>query len=188
LNELVILAALLRAPAYGYALKKTAVLIFGNRALHPNIVYPLLKKFAQNGWVEQSSTPGERGQTRKQYRITAAGRNHLIQELSNFNAHAASDDGAFLFRVAFFDALPKQKSQEILAAREQFLNSRAAELAKLSEATQANSLPAIALNRVIALVRGELRWLHTLEREIESQKGNSTCQPLHMSQGTAHQS
>jgi DNA-binding PadR family transcriptional regulator len=186
-NELVILAALLRAPAYGYALKKTAGLIFGNRALHPNIVYPLLKRFVYNGWVEQSSTPGDRGQTRKQYRITAAGRKYLIEELSNFDEHAASDDGAFLFRVAFFDALPKQKRREILAAREQFLNSRATELAKLSEATHANSFPAIALNRVMALVRGELRWVHQLQREIESQKGDITCRPLPIPQATAHQ-
>jgi len=186
-NELVILAALLQAPAYGYALKKTAGLIFGNRALHPNIVYPLLKKFVQNGWVEQSSTPGDRGQTRKQYRITAAGRKYLIQELSNFDAHAASDDGAFLFRVAFFHALPKQKRQEILASREQFLNSRATELAKLSDATQADSFPAIALNRVMALVRDELRWLRKLRREIEFKKGDATCRPLHIPRGTAHQ-
>jgi DNA-binding PadR family transcriptional regulator len=54
MNDLVLLAALLRQPAYGYALKKIAGLIFGNGAMHNNVVYPLLKKFTQNGWVEQT--------------------------------------------------------------------------------------------------------------------------------------
>jgi hypothetical protein len=65
---LVLLTALLRRPAYGYALKKTAGLIFGNSALHNNLIYPSLKRFLQHGWVEQSSVLGNRGQQRKQYR------------------------------------------------------------------------------------------------------------------------
>lgn len=172
MNDLVILAALLRTPAYGYALKKTAGLIFGNRAMHPNIVYPLLKKFVQNGWVEQSSTPGDRGQTRKQYRITPAGRKYLLEQLSNFDEQDASNDGAFLFRVAFFDALPKQKRQEILAARKLFLNSRATELAKLSEATQVKSYGGIALDRVQTRVQEELRWIRKLEDKVDTKKGD----------------
>jgi len=82
MNELVLLAALLKGPAYGYALKKTAGLIFGSKALHSNLVYPSLKKFVKNGWVEQTNkTQGERGQERKQYRITAAGTQHLLERL-----------------------------------------------------------------------------------------------------------
>jgi SAM-dependent methyltransferase/DNA-binding PadR family transcriptional regulator len=175
LNDLVILAALLRAPAYGYALKKTAGLIYGNRAMHPNIVYPLLKKFVQNGLVERSSIPGERGQTRKQYRITAAGRDYLLGQLSTFTEQDASDDGAFLFRVAFFDALPKQRRKEILDARRLFLNSRAEELASLSREMNGKSFGVVALDRVRALVEHELQWVRTLEKRIESEKGDVTC-------------
>src|SRR5262245_56367293 len=166
MTELVILAALLQSPAYGYALKKTAGLIFGSRALHPNIVYPLLKKFVQNGWVEQSSAPGERGQTRKQYRITAAGKKYLLQELSTFDKHNASDEAGFPFRVGFFDALPKQKRQEMLAARKGFLNTRSKDLSRLSEQANANSFNGMALQRVQSQVRDELRWIRKLEEQI----------------------
>lgn len=188
MTDLIILAALLRSPAYGYALKRTAGLIFGNRALHPNIVYPLLKRFVQKGWVEQSSVPGERGQTRKQYRITAAGTKYLLEQLSAFSEQYASDDGAFLFRVAFFDALPQQRRQEILELRKLFLHSRAGELASLAANIPAKSFGAVALDRVRALVQNELRWIHKLEGQISSGKGDETCQPLHTLQGTARRS
>jgi PadR family transcriptional regulator PadR len=188
MNELVILAALLRAPAYGYALQKTAGLIFGSRALHPNIVYPLLKKFVKDGWVEQTSLPGERGQTRKQYRITPQGRKHLLEQLSVFTERDAGDDGAFLFRVAFFDAFPKQKRLEILDARRLFLNSRALELAELSQETQGKSSGAVALGRVRDLVHDELRWLRRLQNQIASSKGDVICIPLRIHRATARQS
>jgi DNA-binding PadR family transcriptional regulator len=58
---------------------------------------PLRKKFVQNGWVEQSSKPGERGQ-RKLYRITPAGKKHLLECLSIFTEQDASDHKAFCFR------------------------------------------------------------------------------------------
>src|SRR5437762_1550826 len=109
MNDLVLLAALLRGAAYGYALKKTAGLIFGGAAMHNNIIYPLLKKFMRNGWVIQTSVQGDRGQQRKQYRITAAGRKYLLEQLAVFGDREASDEGVFLFRVALFDVLPKAK-------------------------------------------------------------------------------
>ena len=188
MSELVLLAALLRSPAYGYALKKTADLIFGGRAMHPNVVYPLLKKFVQKGWVEQSSMPGDRGQTRKQYRITAAGKKYLLDQLSTFGEQDAADDGAFLFRVAFFDAFSKERRQVILTARKLFLTSRSTELSELQKATQPRSFGGIALNRVLGLVQDELRWIHKLESQIESSKGDVKCKPLLTHPATAHRS
>jgi DNA-binding PadR family transcriptional regulator len=156
--------------------------------MHPNIVYPLLKKFVQNGWVEQSSVPGERGQTRKQYRITTAGTKYLLEQLSIFTEQDASDDGAFLFRVAFFDALPKRRRVEILDVRRLFLNSRAIDLAELSEETQAKSFGAVALDRVKHLVHHELQWIRKLEDQIESSKGDVTCKPARTHRDTARPS
>jgi DNA-binding PadR family transcriptional regulator len=168
MNELILLAALLGGPAYGYGLKKTAGLIFGSRAMHPNVVYPLLKKFVQNGWVEQGSAPGDRGQTRKQYRITVAGRKYLLERVGTFGEEDAANDGAFLFRVALFDALPKQKRQRILAARTLFLTSRSKQLAELRAETQPISLGGVALDRVLSLIQDEMQWIHTLEGQVES--------------------
>ena len=178
MNELVLLAALLRSPAYGYALKATAGLIFGSRAMHPNIVYPLLKKFVQSGWVEQSETPGERGQTRKQYRITDAGKRYLLEQIATFTEQDAADDGAILFRVAFFDILSTETRQAVLAGRKSFLQSRLEQLTELRTQTNPKSFPGVALDRVLSLIRDELRWLDKLEHQVQSNQGGRRCKPL----------
>ena len=164
MTDLVLLTALLGGPAYGYALKRTAGLIFGNGVLHSNLVYPLLKTFVQSGWVEQSSVPGDRGQQRKQYRITPAGRKYLLEQIAIFGEREARDDGAFLFRVAMFDLLPGEKRREIIAARKAFLTARIKELSELEKTGKPKSFNAIVLNRFQALVKGELAWIARLER------------------------
>jgi DNA-binding PadR family transcriptional regulator len=156
-------------------LKKTAGLIFGNSAMHNNIIYPALKKFMRNGWVEQATVQGDRGQQRKQYRITAAGRKYLLEQLGTVGDRQAGEEAAFLLRVAFFDVLPKRKREAIVAARKSFLNSRSAELSELWKATQPRSFGAVALERVQTLVTGELRWIRQLERELETNKGDLKC-------------
>ncbi|MGH9666536.1 MAG: PadR family transcriptional regulator [Bryobacteraceae bacterium] len=188
MNDLVLLAALLGGPAYGYALKRSAGLIFGNSAMHNNVVYPSLKKFMRNGWVEQSSVPGERGQQRKQYRITAAGKDYLLEQLSTFGEREAADDGAFLFRVAFFDVLPKAKREAIIAARKSFLASRAGQLSELREIGKPRSFGSVALDRVQSLVEDELRWIERLERELETKKGDLGCRPILTRRATARRS
>jgi DNA-binding PadR family transcriptional regulator len=172
MNDLVLLAALLRRPAYGYALKRTAGLIFGADGMPNNVVYPSLKKFMQSGWVEQKTVPGDRGQQRKQYRMTPAGRKYLLEQLASFGEREAGDDGAFLFRVAFFDVLPKRKRDAIVAARKLFLISRARQLSELREVGRPNSFNAVALDRVQAVVESELRWVEQLEHELKTRKGD----------------
>ena len=164
MTDLVLLTALLSGPAYGYALKRTAGLIFGRGVLHNNLVYPLLKKFVAAGWVRQSSVPGDRGQQRKQYRITADGRKYLLEQLAVFGEREACDDGAFLFRVAMFDLLPDAKQAEILAARKAFLTERVEELAALEKPGKPPSYAGVVLDRVQALVKDELDWIVKLER------------------------
>ncbi len=175
MNDLVLLAALLRGPAYGYPLKKTAGLIFGNSAMHNNIIYPALKKFTRNGWVEQATVQGDRGQQRKQYRITVAGRKYLFEQLGMFGDREAGEEGAFLLRVALFDVLPKRKREAIVATRKSFLNSRSAELSQLRKAAQPRSFGAVALDRVQTLVTDELRWIRQLEGDFEANKGDLKC-------------
>jgi DNA-binding PadR family transcriptional regulator len=171
MNDLILLAALLKGPAYGYALKSTAGLILGSKAMHPNVVYPSLNRFVQRGWVEQGSAPGDRGQTRKQYRITAAGREHLFEQLGAFGDREAADDEAFLFRVAFFGALPKSIQRKILAARASFLASRSEQLSRLRDVMKPRSFSAVALDRVRKLVKDELGWVHKLQERVERRKG-----------------
>lgn len=164
MTDLVLLTALLSGPAYGYALKRTAGLIFGSGVLHNNVVYPLLKKFVGLGWVEQKTVPGDRGQQRKQYRITAAGKRHLMQQIATFDERDAADDGAFLFRVAMFDLLPEERRKEILAARKAYLSVRIGELDELKGTGTPKSFSGIVLEHFQDLVRDELKWISGLER------------------------
>lgn len=164
MTDLVVLTALLSGPAYGYALKRTAGLIFGSGALHNNVVYPLLKKFVESGWVEQKIVPGDRGQHRKQYRITVAGKKYLLEQIASFDERDAANDGAFLFRVAMFDLLPEEKRKEIIAARKAYLKVRLKELHKLDQVGRPKAFAGIVLEHFQDLVRGELKWISGLER------------------------
>ena len=164
MTDLVLLTALLPGPAYGYALKRTAGLIFGSGELHNNVVYPLLKKFVESGWVEQRTVPGDRGQQRKQYRITAAGRKYLLEQIATFGERDAANDGAFLFRVAMFDLLPEEKRKEILGARKAYLTVRLTELYKLEKTGRPKSFNGIVLEHYQDLVKNDLQWISELER------------------------
>ncbi len=170
--DLVLLAALLQRPAYGYALKRTAGLIFGRGVLHNNVVYPLLKKFVEAGWVEQSTVQGDRGQERKQYRITPAGRRHLLEQIATFGEREASDDGEFLFRVAMFDLLPEEKRQQIVAVRKVFLETRVKELSEMEKTGKARSFSAMVLKRSRALVQEELEWTSRLQQRRRQRHAN----------------
>jgi DNA-binding PadR family transcriptional regulator len=164
MTDLVVLAALLRGPAYGYELKKTAGLMIGDKAMHPNVVYPMLKSFAQHGWVVQRAAPGERGQTRKQYRMTPAGKSRLMERLRAFGEQEAASEAAFLLRVALFDALPKPARMAILAARDAFLERRFDRLSALGDETRPRAFAAVVLDHVRDQVDKERRWIRNLKQ------------------------
>jgi DNA-binding PadR family transcriptional regulator len=171
MNDLILLAALMGGPAYGYALKKTAGLIFGHAALHNNIVYPSLQRFVRQGWVDLTIVPGDRGQRRKQYRITAAGKQHLRNELTAFSEQQAGDEMAFLLRVAFFDGLSPKPRARIIAARKSFLAARAAELVQLQGLARPRSFSRVAVERVQQRIGDELRWIRRIEHKLEGKTG-----------------
>lgn len=171
MNDLVLLAALLGGPAYGYALKKTAGFIFGSGALHNNVIYPSLKKFVHKGWVAQKAVPGERGQQRKQYRLTASGKKFLFEEIAKFTDRDAAHEGAFLFRLAFFDSIPPEARTLIIGARKAFLTARLAEFLQLLEQAPAGSFPKMALDRIMSRAEDELGWIDQIERSIGAKSG-----------------
>jgi len=171
MNDLILLAALMGGPAYGYALKKTAGLIIGHASLHNNIIYPSLKRFVQKGWVDLTIVPGDRGQHRKQYRITAAGKKHLRGELAAFRDQQAGDEMAFLLRVAFFDGLSPKLRARIIAARKSFLAARAAELLQLQDLARPRSFSRVVLDRVRQRIGDELGWIRRIEHKLEAKAG-----------------
>src|SRR5580704_16248511 len=105
MNDLILLAALLKGPQHGYALKKLAGLLFGQDEMHNNLVYPLLRRFMENSWVVKRTTDGQRGQKRDLYALTFKGKLELLRRLSRFTEKEASSDNEFRLRVGLFSLL-----------------------------------------------------------------------------------
>ena len=164
MTDLIMLATLLDGPKHGYQLKKQAGLIFGQGAIHNNLVYPLLRKFSTEGWVTRKTTPGERGQNRQQYAITAAGRKSLIDRLSNFDKEAARSADGFRLRVALFGLLPEETRALILRAREQALDQSQARLNEIEQHVQLRSFPREVVTFMREQIAAELLWLHHLHK------------------------
>src|ERR1700690_2593148 len=121
MNDLLMLATLLDGPKHGYALKKRAVLISGRRDLHNNVVYPLLKRFVAQGWVARRTAPGQRGQIREVYALTAEGKAELVRRLGEFGESEAREMEEFSLRVGLFSILASEKQRNILAQRDLWL-------------------------------------------------------------------
>ena len=111
MTDLMILAMLLAGPKHGYQLKREAGIILGQDSLHNNLVYPLLRRFMDSKWVNCKTVPGQRGQTRNQYSLTALGRKELLSRLSSFaeqdarspEASGAMDADCHVLRVRLVD-------------------------------------------------------------------------------------
>lgn len=166
--DLIILASLLDGPKHGYALKKQAGMIFNHSQLHNNLVYPLLRRFTSQGWVTKKSAPGERGQTRQQYALTAAGRRALLQRLNAFAEKEAQSGEEFLVRVGLFELLPPEVRERILAARQQVLARREEHFAHLQQ-MELGAYGSEVVDFLRQRVKDELAWLRRLRRIAKNQ-------------------
>ena len=170
MTDLIMLATLLDGPKHGYQLKKQAGMIFGQGTIHNNLVYPLLKRFTAEGWVTRKVVPGERGQQRQQYAITAAGRRALLERLSDFDEEAARSADGFRVRVALFATLPEETRTRILDAREQALREHDGRLEAMQKAIAFDQYSGEVVRFLREQMAGELAWVRRL-RKIQAKKG-----------------
>jgi DNA-binding PadR family transcriptional regulator len=168
--DLIILATLFDGPRHGYQLKREAGFIFGQDDLHNNLVYPLLKKFTAEGWVTKKPTPGERGQTRQQYAITAPGKKALLQRLNAFDEAEAKSFEAFITRVGMFELLDPKARIKIIAAREAYLLERLPKLMQLHEKMDLGMYGGEVVGFLKERIQSELAWLRRLGRMAGSEK------------------
>jgi|SRR6516162_1845243 DNA-binding PadR family transcriptional regulator len=164
MTDLILLATLLDGPKHGYQLKKQAGLIFGQGAIHNNLVYPLMRRFTNEGWVSKKTMPGERGQNKQQYAITAAGRKALVERLSNFDDEAARSSDGFRIRVALLSMLPKETREKILGARERALRELDTRMEGLEKVVEWSTYPAEVVKFMREQLTGELAWVRHLQR------------------------
>jgi DNA-binding PadR family transcriptional regulator len=158
------LAVLADGPKHGYQLKRDAGFILGRGDLHHNLVYPLLRRFTADGWVTRKTVPGERGQTRQSYTLTAAGRRELIDRLSDYGPPDASDARAFVARVGMFELLPAETRAAILDHRETYLRGRAERLDRLTRNVQLGMYGAEVVRHLVKQTRFDLAWIRRLRQ------------------------
>jgi DNA-binding PadR family transcriptional regulator len=179
MNDLLLLAMLLDGPKYGYQLKREVGWMMGQGKLHNNIVYPLLRRFLEEGWVSKKAVPGERGQTRQQYALTAEGRRRYFERTKQFSEDDASSQEAFFLRVGVFEALPADSRIAILSAREAFLQGRDQKLETLQENMDLGKFGDEIVRHMRKQIQMDLEWIRHLRRIAKTEMGSKTSsEPL----------
>jgi DNA-binding PadR family transcriptional regulator len=165
MNDLLLLAMLLGGPTHGYALKKRAGWLTGQKNLHNNLVYPLLAKFHKAGWIKQHSGKGQRGQTRELYSLTSKGKAELLRRLSEFTEKDAATDNAFRLRVGLFFALDAAARDRILNARDACLAQSEEKFTNLARAMDLGEWGSEVAQFLRQQVRAERNWIVKLKRK-----------------------
>jgi DNA-binding PadR family transcriptional regulator len=164
MNDLLLLALLLGSPKYGYQLKREAGWMVGHEPLHNNIVYPMLRRFLEEGWVKKKAVPGERGQTRQQYALTADGKRNLIERLTQFSEADASVEAAFHLRVGLFAVLKADAQEAMLETREKRLQRRDQVLDGLEGKMDLGKFGGEVVRHMRKQIEMEQEWVRHLRR------------------------
>jgi DNA-binding PadR family transcriptional regulator len=173
MNDLLLLANLLGGPMHGYALKKQVGLISGQSEMHNNLVYPLLRRFEERGWVNKREGPGKRGQTRGIYALTNKGKQELRRRLSQFTSKEVSAENGFRMRVGLFNFLDAGTCGQILDQRDEWLAAREQRLARLSDALDVGVWGGEVVRFMRDQLRAERKWVSRLKRKLARQGSGS---------------
>jgi len=165
MTDLIILGMLLDGPQHGYRLKQSAGIVFGQGELHNNLVYPLLRRFMANKWVTKKTVPGERGQNRQQYAITALGHQTLLDRIRTFTEQDARSEDAFRVRVGFFGMLTPEDRDRILRLREDSLHRRTETLSRVREAIELGNYAGEVVAFLREQAKSELAWIARLRHK-----------------------
>jgi len=164
MTDLIILSTLLPGPKHGYQLKHEAGIILGQGILHNNLVYPLLRRFMDNHWVSRRTVPGERGQMRHRYAITALGRKELLARLREFSLHDARSSDGFRFRVGMFQLLDREARLRILTTREKHLTARLEKLSLVETNFPLDQYASEVTSQFRSETQSELAWIKRLRK------------------------
>jgi DNA-binding PadR family transcriptional regulator len=121
--EIAILGLLNESPMHGYELRRRLTNLLGAfRAFSYGSLYPTLRRLSEAGWITEESplnapagaTLSRRG--KRVYRLTAEGKEHLADLLSEVGPDAFDDEG-FGARLAFFAQIRSDIRLQILEGR-----------------------------------------------------------------------
>jgi DNA-binding PadR family transcriptional regulator len=172
MNDLLMLAMLLGEPKYGYQLKRETGWMMGQEDLHNNVVYPMLRRFLNEGWVTKKAVPGERGQTRQQYALTPEGRRYFFERMNTFSEADASSAEAFHLRVGIFAGLTPKSRDAILSGREKYLGQRDQRLEALQANMELGKYGEEIVRYMRKLIEMEQEWVRRLRRMAKTNGGS----------------
>jgi PadR family transcriptional regulator, regulatory protein PadR len=82
---MLILRVLANQPLHGYAIAQRIHQVSGEElSVEEGVLYPALQRLLLNGWVKANWTRSETGREVREYRITAAGKKKLEEELADY--------------------------------------------------------------------------------------------------------
>jgi DNA-binding PadR family transcriptional regulator len=174
MTDLVLLSALLPGPQHGYALKKHAALFSGKREVHNNLVYPLLHRFVENGWVSKRRAPGQRGQTRELYALTAKGKDELLRRIAHFTEKEAASENEFHLRVGLFVVLDPPVRLQILSTRDRWLAGREQRLAHIASSMDTGRWGGEVIRHLRERTHCERLWIAALKRKSRRERPEKT--------------
>jgi len=120
--EIAVLGLLNESPMHGYELRKRLSTLLGAfRAFSYGSLYPTLRRLSEAGWISEEASMDAASGTRSRrgkrvYRLTAEGKEHLADLLSDVGPDAFDDEG-FGARMAFFAQTRSDIRLQILEGR-----------------------------------------------------------------------
>ena len=88
--DLLVLKSLALGPLHGLGVSnRIAQITQGTFQVKPGSLFPALRRLEQRGWIEGEWAPSENGRRARYYRLTAAGRRALRDELESWRRFAA---------------------------------------------------------------------------------------------------
>jgi DNA-binding PadR family transcriptional regulator len=127
--EIAVLGLLNDSPMHGYELRKRLSTLLGAfRAFSYGSLYPTLRRLSEAGWISEEApldaAAGARSRRGKRvYRLTAEGKEHLAELLSDVGPDAFDDEG-FGARLAFFAQTRSDIRLRILEGRRRRVEER----------------------------------------------------------------
>jgi len=128
--EIAVLGLLNESPMHGYELRKRLSSLLGAfRAFSYGSLYPTLRRLSEAGWISEeapieapsSTTRSRRG--KRVYKLTAEGKEHLADLLSDVGPDAFDDEG-FGARLAFFAQTRSDIRMQVLEGRRRRVEER----------------------------------------------------------------
>jgi len=173
--EFAVLGILHESPMHGYELRKRCNAVLGSfRAFSYGSLYPCLKALLAAGWIIEDADvapPGAGKRSRIVYRLTAEGKEHFQELISESGPSAWEDDG-FGVHFAFFGRTDAETRLRILEGRRSRLEERMAGFrASVARTRERVDSYTLELQRHgLESVEREVRWLGEL---IETERSGS---------------